>query len=395
LSLGAISFKRLIAKMQEKTQRKMLALACAVIFTDMLGYGIIIPILPLYAESLGASEGQIGFLFASYAIALLLTLLPFGLVADLYGRKRLIVVGMFLLGCSSILFATSYSLSQLIASRLLQGLSASCTWAAALPLAASATSAAKRGIEMSALTIAVGLGTILGPIIGGLGSRQTPFYLCAALAFALSFLSLIYLKEIEIQRGYAGLKQKLTRILRNSGVRAACIGIFALYFALGMFDVLFPLHIASCQYQRVMVGLLFGVFGFSFIALQPAIGIWSDKIGRAIPLALGLLLAAVVIPFPFYFASIAPWVLLLLFLGLAGALAFTPTYPLIADSVAPNDQGVAYALNSSIYAVGYMLGPWLGGVLAGIAGMKVPFFLCSAILAAGAFGTFLVARRTP
>ncbi|MDY6971885.1 MAG: MFS transporter [Thermodesulfobacteriota bacterium] len=373
-------------------RQKMLALACAVIFIDMIGYGIVIPILPIYAKELGASEGQIGFLFASYSLVLLLTLLPFGLMVDRYGKKHLIVSGMFLLGISSILFATSHSLPQLTVSRMLQGLSASCTWAAALPLAAAAASEGKRGIEMSSVTISTGIGTILGPVVGGLGSIHTPFYACIAFSSLLFFLSLIYLKKTPFKKEYSNLKEKLKRVLMQGEVQAACIAISFLYFALGMLETLFPLYMTSCQCRRITVGLLFGIFGIFFVVVQPIIGAWSDRMGRTFPMVLGLSMTAVVIPVPFRFVTIVPWVLLFMIMGISSAMVFTPTYPLIADGVKPSDQGVAYGLNSWVFSLGYLLGPWLGGALTESAGIKTPFLLCSAVLATGAFGIWAVGK---
>lgn len=374
-------------------KRKTLAIACLVIFVDMIGYGIIIPILPIYSQNLGASEAQIGFLFASYAIVLLLTLLPFGMVVDRYGKKPLIVLGMFLLFVSSILYASSQSLLHLMLSRMLQGLSASCTWAAALPLAAYAATEAKRGLEMSAVTIATGLGAVLGPIIGGLGAIQFPFYLLALFSLALCLFSLLYLREARAEREFLYLREKLARIFRLSGVQVACIGVIFVYFALGMLEVLFPLYMAGCGYQRVNIGLLFGIYAFFFIGIQPLVGAWSDNVGRISPIVLGLFLGALFLPIPFFFTTIIPWILVLSILGLAAGAVYTPTLPLIADSVDLRDQGVAYALYTSMHSVGYLLGPWLGGILAEKAGIRMPFYLSSAILILGAFGIIYISNK--
>ena len=365
------------------SKQKMLAVACGVIFMDMIGYGVIIPILPVYSQKLGASKGQIGFLFSSYSLILLLTLLPFGFIVDRYGGKKfLIVSGMFLLGISSILFATSHSLLQLTVSRMIQGLSASCTWAAALPLAAAVATESKRGLEMSSVTIATGLGTIVGPMVGGLGTIQTPFYICMVFSFILAVLAFIYLKEVAEEKTYVQIKEKLGRILRQKEVQASCIAIGILYFAVGMLEVLFPLYMADHHCKRITIGFIFTVYGIFFVVFQPAIGAWSDKQGRILPIVVGLFITALFIPVPFFFTANGLWILLFIVLGIAGAMTFTPIYPLIADGVGPADQGVAYSLNSWIFSIGYLLGPWIGGVLAGLAGMKAPFFLCSALLMA-------------
>ena len=365
-------------------RQKMLVVACGVIFIDMIGYGIIIPILPIYATNLGATEGQVGFLFASYSLVLLLTLLPFGLMVDRYGKKRLIMAGMFLLGISSILFATSHTLFQLIISRMLQGLSASCTWAAALPLAAAAASEGKRGLEMSSVTVATGAGTILGPVIGGLGTIQTPFYILMVFAFLLTLFSFVYVKDESIEKQYDNLREKLGRVIRQKEMQASCLGVGLLYFALGMLEVLFPLYMADCQCKRLTVGLLFGIMGIFYVVFQPAVGAWSDKKGRIVPMVSGLSIIAAIIAVPFYFVTILPWILLFIIIGLASSMVIATIYPLIADGVSYNDQGLAYGLNSWIFSVGYILGPLLGGIFAESAGIKMPFFLCSAVLAIGA-----------
>jgi predicted MFS family arabinose efflux permease len=107
----------------------------------------------------------------------------------------------------------------------------------------------------------------------------------------------------------------------------------------------------------------------------------------------GLFITALFIPVPFFFTAKGLWISLFVILGIAGAMAFTPIYPLIADGVGPADQGIAYSLNSWIFSIGYLLGPWIGGVLAGFAGMQAPFFLCSALLLASILAIWMMSGR--
>ena len=104
---------------------------------------------------------------------------------------------------------------------------------------------------------------------------------------------------------------------------------------------------------------------------------------------------AVVMPIPFYFASMAPWVALCTILGLAQAMGLTPLYPLVADSVNLSDQGTAYGLVNWMFCVGYMLGPWLGGTLAEVSSLRMPFFLSSAILIAGVVSILFTTGTKP
>jgi len=371
-------------------KQRNLSLACGVIFVDMIGYGIVIPTVPIYSKKLGATEAEIGLLFASYSLALLLTLIPFGLVVDRYGRKILIVLGMFFLTLSSILYAFSYSLSQLTLSRIIQGISASCTWAAALPLAADATARTKKGLEMSSVAIATGLGAIMGPIIGGMGTIHTPFFICGILAFALCLLSIRYLEEMSYPKTYDNLKDKLARISVKRGIQAACIASVSLYFALGMLEALFPLYMHLHHYHRIWVGLLFSIFGIFYVLIQPIVGAWSDRIGRMFPIISGLLLSALVLPVPFHSHSLLPWIISFSILGISMAAPYAPSLPLISESTDAEDYGVAYGLYSTSFCVGYTLGPWSGGNLAETAGIKLSFYLSSILLTLSALAIYLM-----
>ncbi|MBI1987404.1 MAG: MFS transporter [Nitrospinae bacterium] len=368
-----------------------LSLSCAVLLVDLVGYGVIIPLLPIYARELGASEGQIGLLFSSYWMAFLFTLIPFGLVVDRYGMKNMVVTGMFLLTGSSVLYLLSSSLVALTASRILQGISAACNWTAAFPLAVQSTDAAKRGFESSLISLSVGLGTIAGPIIGGQGSLETPFYLCAAASLLLGLLCLFLLPRPEA--GKISWEGKFARIIKQSNVQTACLAASLAYLGFGMVEALFPLHMASLHYSRQEIGLLFGIQGVSFVAIQPLVGTWSDRKGRVAPMVSGLLLTAALLPLPFLFRSFVYWALLFALLGIAIAIVFTPSVPLVADGVEADDQGSAYALYNSIISTGFILGPWWGGRMAESHGVALPFYLVAVILGGGALVTLWISRQ--
>lgn len=368
-----------------------LSLACSVVFVDLLAYGVIIPLLPVYAQTLGATSGQVGLLFASYWIAFFFTLIPFGLMVDRYGTKKMVVGGMFLLFLCSALYALSSSMILLAISRTLQGVAAACNWSAALPLAVQSTNFSKRGLELSSVSLSIGLGTIVGPILGGLGSVQTALFLCAALAFFLTMLCLFFFPEG--QQKEISLEGKLSRLLRQENLRVACLAVALAYLGFGMVESLFPLHMAGLQYSRAEIGMLFGVQGITFAIAQPLAGAWSDRKGRVLPMALGLLTIAFLLPLPFFFRSLSVWGLLFALFGVAIAAAFAPSIPLIADGVDPADQGSAYALYNSIISIGFILGPWLGGRMAEVKGIRTPFLLAALVLASGALIVLWMGRR--
>src|SRR5665647_429074 len=123
-----------LASMRIKSGIPLLALVCGVVFLDSVGYGLVVPVLPLYAKQLGASDFAVGFLFATYAIALCLAAIPFGILSDRFGRKPFVLFGMFAMAGAFVFYALAKSYPVLVVARVLDGLTAAATWSAALAL---------------------------------------------------------------------------------------------------------------------------------------------------------------------------------------------------------------------------------------------------------------------
>lgn len=102
----------------------LLLLAMVVTFVDSVGYGVVVPVLPAYAENLYLSDFQIGFLFAMYAIALVITAIPIGMLSDRFGRKPFILFGMFAMSGAFVFYALAESFTTLLVARALDGLTA-------------------------------------------------------------------------------------------------------------------------------------------------------------------------------------------------------------------------------------------------------------------------------
>lgn len=102
-------------------------LVCLVVFLDSVGYGIVVPVLPIYARTLKATDFQIGFLFATYAIALLVGAVPMGLLSDRMGRKPFVLFGMFAMSAAFVFYAFAESYWMLVIARTLDGLTAAAT----------------------------------------------------------------------------------------------------------------------------------------------------------------------------------------------------------------------------------------------------------------------------
>lgn len=168
---------------------------CLSIFAVMLGLGFIAPLLPLYAETLGASGFEVGLVFSSFAITRALTMTPLGNLSDFWGRKIFIVLGTLLFSLVSILYVFAVNVYQLILFRIFHGFASALVIPAAMAYVADLFPESRRGEAMGVFNMAFFAGIGFGPLIGGVLAEKAgfywPFYVCSFVAFIgflLSFL---------------------------------------------------------------------------------------------------------------------------------------------------------------------------------------------------------------
>ena len=365
----------------------LLGLAVAIIFTDAVGYTVIIPALPSFAAELGLGETRTGTLYASYGLISLLLYLPFGLLVDRWGERRWLTVGMLTLGLASLGFWQADGFWTLLGCRVTQGIAASATWAAALPLAARLATTERRGVEMSILMMAFSIGVVAGPALGSLGQVRDPFLYFAGVPFGLAVCVLALLPRDAARRD-SPLTLALSRQGRGNetlppaqvavpdavapsffrdGLRrelvCACLVILVTCAALGAIEILLPLQFSRLGWTRQHIGLFFSGWGLAMLIIQPLIGWWSDRRGRREPIQCGLLAAAVLTPS--LFASLDSVWLFPLALGTIFALsaALVPTLPLMADYLTDGQSGRAFGFYNMAFSLGIVLGPWSGGYI--------------------------------
>src|SRR2546425_12376595 len=172
------------------------ALALALtMFVEAVGYGVVAPTLPFLARAAGAGEAQIGFLVGLYAAVGLLAGIPFGALANRYGRRTLVLVGLGCLAVASFGFVFAPTYPWLVAARFVQGLAATAIWVGSLTMAADLSSDEHMGRSLAWLTGSWSLGFVVGPALGGLGSVRFPFVLYAALSLVAFVAGCVALPE--------------------------------------------------------------------------------------------------------------------------------------------------------------------------------------------------------
>ena len=185
-------FKRMNAS------KRNLYILTFVLFVVMLGYGIVIPILPFYIESMGAGGTELGFLVASYAVMRLIFGPIWGGLSDRIGRKPILLIGISGYAITMIWFGLANTLWMLFAARILSGVLSSATAPTTMAFIGDSTPENERGGGMGLMGAAGGIGTIVGPVLGGFladESLSTPFFLAAGLSILSLLLAIVFLPE--------------------------------------------------------------------------------------------------------------------------------------------------------------------------------------------------------
>ena len=171
--------------------KKALPILFAVMFLVMVGFGIIIPVLPFYAENIGASSLQLGLLMAVYSVMQFLFAPMWGRISDRIGRKPVMMIGIFGLAVSFFLMGLSSELWMLFAARVIGGFLSSANMPTVTAYVADITTPEDRGKGMGVVGAAIGLGFIFGPAIGGIFSKTSlnmPFYIAGAASLLTFFI---------------------------------------------------------------------------------------------------------------------------------------------------------------------------------------------------------------
>lgn len=367
------------------SKSKVLVVVIIAIFTDMLMYGLVVPFLPIYAESLGVTQSQIGFLFASYAIALFVGTPIFGALADRVGRKKLLICGLLGLAFTTMVFAFAANFWFLVLARFLQGLSASIPWTAGLALLAENFPKEERGKAMGTAMSGQAGGVLLGPLIGGWlfewGGYKLPFFTATGLAAIAAILSVLFLKNVTDKRSesfttpFKVLRSK--QMLIVAGVAVIGSSVFA------SIEPTLPIHFnKNFELSPGVIGTMFIIVTLSYGLMAPMIGAFSTKFGYVKTIMVGIVLAAVILPLNAFPTQLWVQIITLALLGISLGTVLTPSMPKlveISQSLGNVSQGVTFAVYNTAYSLGMMLGPVIASSLAGNFGLEIAYITLGVI----------------
>jgi multidrug resistance protein len=350
---------------------------------DLVGFGIVVPILGRYAERFGANGLQVGLMFASFSIAQMVFAPILGRISDKVGRKPVIVFSLIGTAVGSFVTGAAGALWVLFLGRILDGASGASV-AVAQGAVADIAPPEQRARLMGMLGAAFGVGFVVGPALGGLaalGGPHVPFYLAGSIAAINAIAAMIRLPETKPDTSHITEKHQRGTALSPALKRFALVGFLSMLGFAG-FEATFSIWgEKQFGFTEGSASIVFVFVGVTLVAVQGGlIGPLTQRLGSRKLLRIGLSLVAVGLLL-LGFSTTWPLLFIALFLLSLGQGMSGPSGSALVAELAPVERrGEAIGYQQSTAAFGRVAGPVMAGALFDHVGISAPFFVSGVLI---------------
>jgi len=348
--------------------RSPLGLIFLTVFINLIGFGIVIPVLPLYAHRFSASALVIGLLVAVYSVMQMIAAPMLGKLSDRVGRKPVLLISIAGTAAGFLLMGLAKALPLLFVGRIIDGITGG-NISTAQAYIADVTPPEQRSKKMGLIGAAFGLGFIFGPAIGGIMSRfslAAPFFFAAGLAVLNAVLVWFFLPEslTHEQRKQEG--PSLAQVLRRpegGRIRIVLATYFTVTVAFSLMTATYPLFASGrFGYSASHIGYIFAALGLISAVIQGGllgvlVRLFSDvglTVGGAFLLAAGFLFLPLAQGAALFFAATAA-------IAIGHSFMAAPLNALASKSVGGSFQGRVLGGMQSAASFARIIGPVLGG----------------------------------
>ncbi len=381
----------------KKSDRKIFGTLFFSIFTAVTGVGIVVPLLPVYANHLGASGIYIGLIFGAFSLSRTFFLPYFGQLSDKKGRKPFIVIGLFSYALISIAFIFSKSVESLIVVRFVQGITSAMIMPVVQAYVGDITPKGQEGWIMGIFNMSLFFGLSVGPLIGGIindrFSLDFTFIAMGILSFASFLASLILLpstsgeKVVQHKKAPASWYHLINdRIIAGLFLfrmaYTSCIGI------IWGFLPVFADQSFSLSSSAIGVLVMLGVFVSG--AVHTPMGWVADRTNRKVLITIGGIIVtgaiyAFVCSRGFYDMFLASF-----FFGIGGGISMPAMMAIAVEKGRKsNAMGSIMALLTVAHSMGMLTGSILAGLMMDLFQLKSAFAMGALIMALGT-GLFII-----
>lgn len=390
---------RLDATPPAATSKRALAILFFTIFIDLLGFGILMPVMPTFARHYGASETVIGMLFATFSLAQLVSAPFWGRLSDRVGRRPVLIVAAVGSSLAHLGFALSTDLWLLFVARAIVG-GCGGTISTAHAYVADVTTPENRTRGMALVGAAIGLGFTIGPGLSGLiasrGGVRAPFYVAAGLALANAIWAYVALPEPKTRHKTARgpLMASLAASMRLRGVGFWLVMLFVITYAFAHVEATLVLWTTDLMhFTERDNGLVFTWIGVVLVIAQMG---GTRRLAKKLPewtlATLGCSLMAVGTVLTPISAHWGPLLALMGIMAIGNALTSPAVMAAISRAAPAEAQGEVLGVSQSVSALGRIAGPPASGILYQHVGRWSPWITCGALLACAAASISIFAR---
>ncbi len=368
---------------------------------DLVGFGLVIPLMTFYAESFSATPLEVALLMSVYSLAQFLFAPVWGQVSDRVGRRPVLLLSIALTALMLAAFASATALWMLFVFRTLHG-AATANIATAQAAMADVTAPEDRAKAMGLIGAAFGFGFTLGPFLGGelsVYGLTAPIWLAAG----LSALNLVLAWRFFPETRRPGTRSErrpispvaLGRALAHPALGFCILLLFGQVFAFAMMEATFTLF---AEHRHGLtpssVGRLFGLIGVVGIVVQGGlIRPLLRRLGERPLVPAGLFILALSLALLAVAPSGLPLMGAMALVAVGQGISSPSLNALISRAASADEQGAVLGSAQSMSALARVLGPALGGVLFTQFGEPAPFYFASALLVVAAFFAFPATAR--
>ena len=358
------------------------------VFIALLGIGIIVPVMPVFASELGAGGFALGMIIAAFSISRGVLQPVVGNLSDKWGRKNFLIAGLFIYGLVGLLIPQATNIGNLIAIRAFHGVGSAMIVPIAMAYVGLLSPVGHEGRYMSYLNIAIFCGIGCGPVIGGLVSDffgfGAVFYLMAVLSFIAMILVVSYMPKRNPSEKKVGLTllKSIKKMVGNSRTAGILLARYATMIIMVPTMAFLPLLMSSWPvHTGLQVGMVIACRTLTNAVLQVPFGKFADKYNKLVLLLAGVMcmsLAVLAIP---SMENVLSMTILYIILGIGEAVIW-PVLGAYATEEGREHygQGTMMGMFSFTMSAGVLTGAVLAGISMDVVGIEWAYYTCGVMV---------------
>jgi MFS family permease len=376
---------------------------CAAAFVAYCSYALCrTPLLPLFAQELGAGPSLIGLIVGASTLTGIVFKLPAGALSDIVGRKPLLLAGAAVFALLPFSYLLISTLAGLVIVRFIHGSATAIFGPVASASVSDLAPADRRGTWLGAYATAQGVGQALGPVIAGYllaaGRFDTAFIVAGAIGLAAPLVVATWPAAAAAHASTArwpAFRDGIREVIGHRLVLVTSAAHAAQFVLNGALNAFLPLYARDViGLSTTELGWLFAAQTITTLSVRPAIGALSDRAGRRVVIVVGLSLCSGMV----WLLSLVDsgWTLAACLMAYAAGVATTSaaTSAFVTDITRRARYGAAHGVFGTIYDIGDALGPIGAGLVVAAAGYT-PMFRAAAVLGIVMAAVFALASREP